>query len=43
VVSEVLRGTVNISPTIRVAQGERVSVLAARDVDFAQVYAVARR
>jgi type IV secretion system protein VirB10 len=43
VMTEVLRGTMNIPPTIRIAQGERVSVLVARDADFAQVYALARR
>jgi len=43
VMSEVLRGTVNIPPTIRVAQGERVAVLVARDVSFREVYALARR
>jgi type IV secretion system protein VirB10 len=43
VMTEVLRGTMNIPPTIRVAQGERVSVLVARDADFAQVYALAKR
>lgn len=43
VMSEVLERTLDIPPTIRVAQGERVSVLVARDADFAQVYALARR
>jgi type IV secretory pathway VirB10-like protein len=43
VVSEVLRQTVNIAPTIRVAQGGRLQVLVARDVSFAEVYALARR
>ncbi len=40
--SEVLRSTVNIPPTIRVPQGERVSVLVARDVSFHEVYALER-
>jgi type IV secretion system protein VirB10 len=43
VMSEVLRSTVNIPPTIRVAQGERVAVLVARDVSFREVYAIAKR
>jgi len=43
VVSEVLRQTVNVPPTIRVAQGGRMQVLVARDVSFADVYALARR
>ena len=43
VMSEVLERTLDIPPTIRVAQGERVSVLVARDADFARVYALAPR
>ena len=43
VMGEVLRSTVNIPPTIRVAQGERVAVLVARDVSFREVYAIAKR
>jgi len=43
VVAEVLRQTVNVPPTIRVAQGGRMQVLVARDVSFADVYALARR
>lgn len=43
VMSEVLERTLDIPPTIRIAQGERVSVLVARDADFAQVYAIAKR
>ena len=43
VMSEVLERTLDIPATIRVAQGERVSVLVARDADFAQVYALAKR
>jgi type IV secretion system protein VirB10 len=42
VVSEVLRQTVNVPPTIRVAQGGRMQVLVARDVSFERVYALAR-
>jgi len=41
VVSEVLRQTVSIPPTISVPQGERLQVLVARDVSFDQVYALA--
>jgi type IV secretion system protein VirB10 len=43
VVAEVLRQTVNVPPTIRVAQGGRMQVLVARDVSFADVYALVRR
>jgi len=43
VVAEVLRQTVNVPPTIRVAQGGRMQVLVARDVSFADVYALAHR
>lgn len=43
VVAEVLRQTVNVPPTIRVAQGGRMQVLVARDVSFEQVYALAHR
>jgi type IV secretory pathway VirB10-like protein len=39
----VLRETVNVPPTIRVAQGARLQVLVARDVSFADVYTVADR
>jgi type IV secretion system protein VirB10 len=42
VVAEVLRQTINIPPTIRVPQGERLQVLVARDVSFAEVYALER-
>ena len=43
VMSEVLRSTIDIPPTLRVVQGTRVSVLVARDADFARVYALVRR
>jgi type IV secretion system protein VirB10 len=38
VATEVLRNTVNIPPTLRVAPGARVQVLVARDIDFHDVY-----
>jgi type IV secretion system protein VirB10 len=40
VTTEVLRDTVGISPTITKAQGDRIEVLVARDVDFRAVYAL---
>jgi type IV secretion system protein VirB10 len=43
VVAEVLRQTADVRPTIRVAQGGRLQVLVARDVSFADVYALVRR
>lgn len=38
VLTEVLRGTVNIPPTVRVRNGARIQVLVARDIDFRPVY-----
>jgi type IV secretion system protein VirB10 len=43
VMTEVLRNTINIPSTIRVAQGERVQILFARNVDFRPVYALSNR
>ena len=40
VLSEVLRGTVNLPPTVTKAQGDRIQVFVARDVDFRPVYAL---
>jgi type IV secretion system protein VirB10 len=40
VMGEVLRGTLEIPPTITKAQGERIQVFVARDVDFRPVYAL---
>jgi type IV secretion system protein VirB10 len=40
VMTEALRGTVNIPPTVTVANGTRIQVLVARDVDFRSVYAL---
>jgi type IV secretion system protein VirB10 len=40
VMTEVLKNTINIRPTISVRQGERVQILFARDVDFRPVYAL---
>ena len=43
VATEVLRSTLNIPPTVRVAQGERIQVLVARDLDFRSVYTLRAR
>lgn len=43
VVTEILRSTVNIPPTVTVKHGSRVQVLVARDLDFRSVYRLAER
>jgi type IV secretion system protein VirB10 len=40
VMSDVLRGTLSIPPTIDKPQGDRIEILVARDVDFRSVYAL---
>jgi type IV secretion system protein VirB10 len=43
IMTEVLRSTISIPPTISVPQGARLQVLVARDVDFRSVYALKDR
>jgi type IV secretion system protein VirB10 len=38
IVTEVLRSTVNIPPTVRKRQGDRIQIFVARDIDFRSVY-----
>jgi type IV secretion system protein VirB10 len=38
VMTEVLKGTIGIAPTVRKQQGDRIQVLVARDLDFRTVY-----
>jgi type IV secretory pathway VirB10-like protein len=40
VMTEVLKSTLNIPPTVSKAQGDRIQVFVARDVDFRPVYAL---
>jgi type IV secretion system protein VirB10 len=39
IITEVLRSTINIPPTVLKHQGDRIQVLVARDIDFGSVYA----
>ena len=40
IMTELLRGTIAIPPTVTKAQGDRIQVFVARDVDFRPVYAL---
>lgn len=42
IMTEVLRGTMNIPPTLVKPQGDRIQIRVARDVDFRGVYALRR-
>ncbi len=42
ILTEVLKSTVNIAPTIRKQNGDRIQVLVARDLDFRGVYELRR-
>lgn len=43
IMTEVLRNTITIPPTVLKHQGDRIQVLVARDIDFGSVYAVRNR
>jgi type IV secretion system protein VirB10 len=38
VMTEVLRSTINIPPTVTKSHGDRIAVVVARDLDFRSVY-----
>ena len=43
IITEVLKGTLNIPPTVTKRNGDRIQVLVARDVDFRTVYELRSR
>lgn len=43
IMTEVLRNTINIPPTVLKQHGDRIQVFVARDIDFGSVYAVRNR
>lgn len=43
VLTESLKGTLDIPPTVKIANGERIQVMVARDLDFRPVYEVRSR
>jgi type IV secretion system protein VirB10 len=43
IMTEVLKSTINIPPTLTKQQGDRIQILVARDLDFRSVYTLASR
>jgi type IV secretion system protein VirB10 len=43
VLTEVLRSTVGVPPTVVKRNGDRIQIVVARDVDFSSVYVLQRR
>ncbi|HXR20218.1 MAG TPA: type IV secretion system protein VirB10 [Steroidobacteraceae bacterium] len=42
VTTEIFKNTLNIAPTVRKANGDRIQILVARDIDFTNVYELRR-